>query len=273
VRANPGRHAQGLEEYSHMTKKPLVLTVTASLALLSFSAGVTAQEDSNEGSSIFPVEVYTCNYHDGKGSADLDRWVTKWNAWVDSDPEPYSAWTLTPFYYGDEQDFDFIWLGASPDATALGRAYDKYLGNPALNSDFQTFASCDSHSNFAAMNVKQPPDDDAKSFVINFSDCKIAEGKTFADVEPALKAWSEYRTGHGSQAGMWVLWPAFGGGGADFDFKFVDSYRNYASLGADYDQYGKEGYKKADELFVGVLDCDDARSYIAMERRDGIPDD
>ena len=72
---------------------------------------------------------------------------------------------------------------------------------------------------------------------------------------------------------MWVLWPAYGGGDAEFDFKFVDSFPSYASLGADYDQYGKEGYKKADELFNGLLDCDDARSYVARERRDGIPDE
>lgn len=249
------------------------VTIAAALVLLSSSGNVLAQEESDEGSTIFPVEIYTCSYHDGKGATDLDQWVSKWNAWMDANPESYSAWTLIPFYYGEEQDFDFIWLGVSPDAATLGRGQDKFLNNPGLGAAFEDFASCGGHSNFAAMNVKEPPDDDAKSFVLNFSDCKITDGKSFSDVEPALKTWSEYRTGHGSTAGMWVLWPAYGGGGADFDFKFVDSYRNYASLGEDYDQYGKEGYKKADELFTGLLDCDDARSYVAAERRDGIPDD
>lgn len=251
----------------------LPIGIVATIAMLSFSSGALAQEDSDQGSPIFPVEIYTCSFHDGKGSADLDQWVGKWNAWIDENPEPYSAWTLTPFYFGADQDFDFIWLGTSPDAAALGRAYDKYLANPALNAGFAEFAHCNTHSNFATMRIKEPPDDDAQSFILNFSDCTIAEGKSFDDVEPALAAWSEYRSGHGSQAGMWVLWPAYGGGDADFDFKFVDSYRNYASLGADYDQYGKAGYKKADELFGGLLDCNDARSYIAAERRDGIPDD
>jgi len=243
----------------------------AVIAILAFSSSAIAQEESDQGSAIFPVEIYTCNFHEGKGSADLDQWVTQWNAWLDGDPEPYSAWTLTPFYFGAEQDFDFIWLGTSPDAAALGRAYDKYLANPALNAGFAEFASCGAHVNYATMRVKEPPNDGAKSFILNFSDCEIAEGKSFDDVAPALAAWSEYRAGHGSQAGMWVLWAAYGGGDADFDFKFVQSYRNYASLGADYDQYGKEGYKKADELFDGLVDCNDARSYIVTERRDGIP--
>lgn len=240
--------------------------------LLTFSAGTLAQGE-NGDSSIFPAELYLCNFHDGKGFPDLDQWVSKWNAWVDTAVEPYSAWTLTPFYFGAEQDFDFIWLGVSPDAAALGRAQDKYLAKPELNAAFQQFARCNVHSNFATMNLKQPPDDDAKSFVLSFSDCSMAEGKTFEDVEPALKAWSDYRTENGSKAGIWVMWPAYGGGSADFDFKYVTSHRDFASLGADYDQYGEAGYAKADELFHGLLDCDDARSYVATERRDGIPDE
>jgi hypothetical protein len=246
--------------------------VTA-IALLSVAGSVSAADDSNEESSIFPVEIYACNFNEGKGPGDLDGWVSKWNAWADKVLAPYSAWTLTPFYYGEEQTFDFLWLGTSTDAATMGRAYDEYLRNPDLNAGFAEIAHCNGHSNFATMNIKEPPDDDAKSVVLNFGDCKAAEGKSWDDVGPALQAWSEYRSAHGSQAGMWVLWPAYGGGEVDFDFKFVTSYRNYESLGEDYDQYGKEGYKKADELFTGLLDCDVMRSYVAVERRDGIPDE
>ncbi len=256
-----------------MKKFPSLVSASLSVCLLSGGVSAVAAEEADDASSIFPVEIYACSYHDGKGAAQLDAWVTQWNAWVDSDPEKYSAWTLTPFYYGTEQDFDFLWLGVSPDAATLGRAQDKFLGKPALSTAFREFAACASHGNFAAMNVKEPPDSDAKTFVLNFSDCTVEGDKTFDDVAPALAAWSEYRTAHGSASGMWVLWPAYGGGGADFDFKFVFSYPNYETLGADYDQYGKEGYKKADELFRGLLECDDARSYVATERRDGIPDE
>jgi len=237
---------------------------------------VIAQDEKSEEPSVVPVETYVCDYNDGKGPADLDKWVEKWNAWADSSaPEPYSAWTLTPFYYGSEQDFDFIWLGVSPSATELGRAYDNYLANSGdLQPDFETMASCGAHSNFATMNIKRPPDnDDSTSFVLSFSDCKAAEGKTFDDVYPALQAWSEYKTGLGSKAGMWVMWPAYGGGGAEFDFKFAVSHPNHESLGVDYDQYSKGGYEKGQELFGGLLDCDESRSYNAMQRRDGIPDE
>jgi hypothetical protein len=256
-----------------MKKRYKTASAVVALAFLSVAGGAGAADEATEESPIFPVEIYTCNFHDGKGAADMDGWVSEWNTWADEHLAPYSAWTLTPFYYGTEQTFDFLWLGVSPDAATMGRAYDEFLRNPGLNAGFDAIAHCDGHSNFATMNIKEPPDDDAKSFVLNFSDCKAAEGKSWDDVGPALQAWSEYRAGHGSQAGMWVLWPAYGGGAVEFDFKFVTSYRNYASLGEDYDQYGKEGYKKADELFEGLLDCDVTRSYVAVERRDGIPDE
>jgi hypothetical protein len=249
--------------------------LAVSAALLVLSAGAIAQEegDSAEGAPIVPVELYACKFHDGKGNADLDQWVAKWNTWVDGQDVPYSAWTLTPFYYGSDQDFDFAWLGVSPDAATLGRAYDKYLAEGSLEAAFAEFANCGAHGNFATMNFKEPPDDDSPNFVLNFSDCKRKEGKSFDDIYPALKAWSAYRTEHGSKAGMWVMWPAFGGGNADFDFKIATSYPNYEALGEDYDQYGREGYKKADELFSGLVDCDEARSYVATQRRDGIPDE
>ena len=89
---------------------------------LIFAAGISnsvAQEEEDQGA--IPVEVYTCKYNDGMGPADLDAVVAKWNTWADGQGlNDYTAWTLTPFYAGPDQDFDVIWLGVSPTAQALG---------------------------------------------------------------------------------------------------------------------------------------------------------
>ena len=101
------------------------------------------------------------------------------------------------------------------DHAALGRAQDDWISQGGgLSAEFEEFAHCSAHGNYATLNIKEPPDDDAPNFVLNFSDCSAEEGKTFDDVYPALQAWSEYRSGHGSKAGMWVMWPAYGGGDA-----------------------------------------------------------
>ena len=180
----------------------------------------------------------------------------------------YSAWTMTPFYASAEQDFDVIWLGVTETGTAMGAVQDMWLANGGtLADEFDSVTPCDSHSMSAALQFKAPPErEDASSIVLGFSDCTIGDGNHFStDVAPALRAWGELRAAQGSTAGMWVFFPVHGGGGEEFDFKFVVSHGNYAEQGADFDSYDPV---KAREIFpYGMLDCDSSRSYIATNRR------
>ncbi|NIO42005.1 MAG: hypothetical protein GTO41_18660, partial [Burkholderiales bacterium] len=48
------------------------------------------EEEANVAS---PMEMFACNYNDGKGRADLDAANKKWNAWADKQGiDDYSAW-------------------------------------------------------------------------------------------------------------------------------------------------------------------------------------
>ena len=124
------------------------------------------------------------------------------------------------------------------------------------------------------MTYKEPPESDSKTGVLSFSDCTVNEEKTWEDLNPALKAWADYRTEQGSKGGIWIMWPVFGGGDQEgYDFKWLYGYDNYVDWGEDYDRYGKEGWKKAMELFDGLLECDDGRVYNVMQLRDGITDE
>ena len=38
--------------------------------------------------------------------------------------DSYAAWTLTPDYYGPNQEFDVIWMGAAQNAIAMGEGHD-----------------------------------------------------------------------------------------------------------------------------------------------------
>jgi hypothetical protein len=256
-------------------KKTLSWLTVGSLLLGAAAGNTHAADSADDPPKMVPVEIYVCNFNGGKGPADLDTWSKKWNEWYDAQSSaPYSGYSLTPFYYGNDQDFDFLWLGVSPDMTSMGLAYDEYFAKGgSLAAEFNAMADCGAHSNFATMNIKPPPDDDATSFFLSFSDCKIKEGKEWSDAHTALSAWADYRKAHGSEAGMWVMWPAYGGGKVEFDFKFIVSHRSLEKLGADWDQYASGGYEKSGELFDSVLDCDVSRAYHAQQRRDGIPDD
>jgi len=168
-----------------------------------------------------------------------------------------------------EQEFDVLWLGGSSKAATLGRAQDLWLATGSKEMQgFNDVWSCDAHMNYATLQFKKPPErKNPNNVVLSFSDCTMSDGVAFDDLVPSLMEWAKYREGHGSTSGMWVLFPAYGGGGEEFDFKFVASWQNLEEQGADYDQYNESGWKKGEELFGGKVDCDSSRVYLTTNRR------
>jgi len=238
------------------------------LVFLAGSATAVAQDDAIK---VIPVELFTCKYNEGKGEADLDAVVDKWNAWADKNGTgDYAAWTLTPFYFGPEQEFDMIWLGAGKDAVALGKAQDAYAAETAgLHEAFDEVLDCDAHSNFASISFKPTPKGKTpENSILTFSDCTYKDGASFAALGAAMHDWSQHLTDEGSTAGIWHWYPVYGGGGEEFSFKWLESFANMAELGADYERYGNGGgYKTNGRLFGHLIDCDSARAYRAKSRR------
>jgi len=255
-------------------KRFLITLATGGFVLaVGLNNAVAQDDDDDDGAAA--VEVFTCSYADGKSRADLDPVIAKWNDWADDQGyEDYSAWTMEPFYASPEQDFDVIWMGVTDTGQGMGVVQDKWIANGGdLAAEFDAVSPCDAHSLFAAVNIKKPPErEDPSGVVIAFSDCTIGEGHSFSEeVMPALQAWSEFRSGHGSTAGIWVFFPVYGGGGEEFDFKYVASHANHAEAGADFDNYDPA---KAREIFPrGLLDCDSSRSYNATNVRMAESDD
>ena len=249
-------------------KKFFVACFVSCCVMMAGSGTVFAQEDN---ALIIPVELFTCNYNEGKGAADLDKAVEKWNAWADKiGLDDYSAWTLTPYYFGPEQEFDIIWLGAAKDAVALGKVQDAYLlEKDGLRQVFAEVLSCDAHSNFASFNYKATPDGATPAnSVITFSDCSYKEGASFAAMNEAMDKWSQHLSDAGSDTAIFHWYPVYGGGGEEFSFKWLQVHKNFAALGADYEIMGNgKGYEVKGELFDGLVDCDSTRAYVAQSRR------
>jgi len=101
------------------------------LLLLAGSATVLAQD--GERFRVIPVHMYAYKYNENMGPADLDKATEKWNAWADSQGvDDYTAWTLTPYYFGPEQGFGLFWLGA--DFERMGNS-GGYKGSNELFSE------------------------------------------------------------------------------------------------------------------------------------------
>jgi len=249
-------------------KITLISSFLAGLVLLAGPGAVSAQDDAMR---VIPVELFACSYNDKKGPDDLDKVIDKWNSWADkTGMEDYAAWTLTPYYFGPEQEFDVIWLGAGKDAVALGKAQDAYLAeNVGLHGDFNNVLTCTSHSNFASINFKASPKGTTPAnSILTFSDCKLKEGASFPAVSAAMGEWSQYLTEAGSTAAIWHWYPAYGGGSEEFSFKSIRAYKNFTDLGADYEIYGNGGgYVTNGRLLGHLISCDSNRAYVAQSRR------
>jgi len=252
-----------------MKKMMVALATGASLLALGIGTS-TAQDEIRAVDPATPVELFACKFNEGMGYSEWDSTVAKFNDWADKrNVNDYSAWQMVPYYSGPEQDFDVLWLGGSPTGAALGRLQDQWLAEGGKIADeFNEVTTCDAHVNYATLQFKTPPErEDPSNIIVSFSDCNMNEGVTFNDLYPSLIAWADYREANGSTSGMWVLFPAYGGGGEEFDFKFVAAWGNLEEQGVDFDQYSKEGWKKGNELFADKVDCDSARVYLTKNLR------
>ena len=249
--------------------KTLLLALASTSFVIVDSPLAFAQEE-DKAQEFPPLEAFTCNYNDGKGPADLDAAVDQWTAYMDeSSADQYFAITVTPQMHGPDA-FDVGWLGVAPTGELMGQGRDAFRANGGESSAaFADAITCDSHSQFATMQVKEPPTRETPdSIVLSFSDCEVEDGREWDEVFAALDAWAAYQTENGYSSGTWVLFPAYGSGDEEFDFKIVNSYDNHAGMGRDFDLYGTGGgYMKRGEIMGDMLDCDVSRVYDGTVRR------
>ena len=234
---------------------------------------VPAYADNHEQQArrFVPVETFTCNYRAGKGPADLDTVIDNWNEWMDDNGgEDYFAMTLTPHYYG-ENTFDVGWLGSWSSGEAMGRGTDLWMSKGSeIGAQFDEVLDCVSHTNFATTEFKSPGDGPAPdTLVLAFSDCTgpDEQGK-WPELMGGLEAWAKYQTETGYHEGSWMMFPAYGGGDFDFDFKMAAGWDNHTQFGQDYQRYSdQQDWDKQGELIGELMECDVARLYDARVRR------
>lgn len=251
----------------------ILVTLSATAAILAIGSGTAFAEHHEDGFKVIPVDMYACSYKDQKGPEDLDAHAKKFNKWADAKGiDDISIWTLTPYYFGpgENSSFDFIWMAAGKTAVAMGKTHDTWIAeNDGLQEEANKFADCAGHSNFASVNYKPTPAGETpENALITFSDCNFKEGATFNALGEAMGAWSDYLVDDGSEAGIFHWYPVYGGGGETFDFKWIESHRNFETLGVDFESFGNgRGFEKHGELLQPLINCDAARVYQAQSRR------
>jgi len=254
-----------------------MLTAIAVSALASTAGPAYADNHEQEARRYVPVETYTCNYRADKGPADLDKVIGNWNKWMDDNGgEDYFAMTLTPHYYG-ENTFDVGWLGSWPSGDAMGRGTDLWMSKGSdIGQQFNEVIDCESHTNFATTEFKSPGDGPAPdTLVLAFSDCTGPDDPSkWPGLMSGLDAWSKYQAETGYHEGSWMMFPAYGGGDFDFDFKMVSGWDNHTEHGQDYQRYSdQQDWDKQGEFIGDLMECDVARLYNAKVLRRPVRED
>lgn len=253
--------------------KRLTLAALSAVLTTVFGAGAALAQDDDQPelvSKIVPAEIWACSYNEGQGPADLEDAIDAWSGFMDEKGiDNYAAWTLTKYYYGPDQDFDMLWLGAWTDGNAMGSGSDTWLSEGGEYADnFFRVLTCGAHTNAGSINYKLPEGGTPGNSVLMFSNCNIEEGRTYAEVVQAQKAWADILTENGSQAAIYHWFPIYGGGGDSMDFLRLTAYPNMTEAGADYERITNgELFRQSNALFSGLLDCDTSRVYNATMRR------
>jgi hypothetical protein len=70
------------------------------------------------------------------------------------------------------------------------------------------------------------------------------------------------------------MWPIWGEAtDADYAFKFVGSAPDYTTLGANFQLMADGHWRKSEEIWDGLLDCDHTRIYTGVSVREMAEDD
>jgi len=250
------------------TSRVLVCAVTVLGLAAAISASASAEEPA-AGPRIRPSEIYGCTWREGKGMSQLMHVTERWNAWMDQTQQSnYWAFILVPMYRSSELPFDVLWAGGWPDGAQMASGLSRWVTEGgALSAEFDEVVSCRTVTNFAVMDLQEKPAP-FESGPIAFSNCKIKEGHAFPEALEAANAWIAYEKGLGIASDNFMLFPAYGeSSDADYAFKWVTT-QSFQDLGKSYDNYGTGGgWKKAEELFGQVLDCDSSRLYYGTRVR------
>jgi len=217
------------------------------IAMLGTGAAFAQVSEDGMG-KVLPVELIACSYRDGQDAGDLNKVVERWTRYMDErNIDSYAAWTLSPYYFGPDQDFDVIWMGAWTNGNTMGAGLQQWLAEGGdLREAFSEVMDCDAHVGLSSAMYKSPPSNATPaSSLITMMDCELNEGKRYSDVKSAEMEWAEHMVNSGSTAGTWHWFPTFGGGDAEFDYKVVNAYANYTELGKDWEMVANGGGREA----------------------------
>ena len=208
------------------------------------------------------VEIFQCNFADGKSLEDSRKVSAKWDKWSDTNYSvPYAGYLMTPFYQTKSDfSYDVFWLGVAENFESLGIAQDEWAAKGGrLQGEFNAVSPCDNHAALYSFAVRRPKEPTPNGY-LTIRGCNNKEGSTQAKFLAANTKLNDYLDSIGVDAGIFYWFPGAGSGiDQPYDYLEVMGHSSMKEWGMMPDNFiaGNPGPTDLDEL----RDCDTARVY------------
>ena len=116
------------------------------LAFIGLCLAPLTMADHHEVQSSSAVELWVCNYEDGKSIEDLRNWYKDFNTLSDRMTNgDFRSWLWTPFFVSDLTAADVVVATAFPNLESMGQSMMEFFGGKetgALFAKYQTIVDC-----------------------------------------------------------------------------------------------------------------------------------
>jgi hypothetical protein len=241
--------------------KQLLLGTITTVCTLFMGTGLSIAQDGPP--QFAPVEMWVCDYRDGKDQGDFAD-VLEDLVRLTGDI-PSASRQLVPYLRGPQQDMDFIYIATWPDGSTMGRDVGNYMEHGSdVDEAWEDTVECRASLLYGRLMINQPSAeaDEDDNFTLTVSDCNVAHGRSTSQAIGAIQRYNEYRVANGSDITTLLWFPVYGGGGAEFDFKLVHVYNDYQHLGDSFQWVvDNQAYLVNQDMTEGLVSCDEARVY------------
>ena len=210
------------------------------------------------------VEVFGCDFAEGKDIDDLLEVAKKWNGWASkNNSQPYSGYVLQPYYY-DGLDDDTYWVGFSPSLAAQGIVQSEWMSKGGkLQQEFDSVAPCKSHLQLAWIRVFDETENPSPQGVVDAAGCTMLPGGSQEKLASADAKMNAFNAQIGNSIRVYRWYPMQGANADAPDFYQMQWYDSLEAKGAIADSFiNNGGVQLQTALYGEIMQCEVGPSFL-----------
>ncbi|MDE0743908.1 MAG: hypothetical protein OSB24_08485 [Woeseiaceae bacterium] len=231
---------------------------------LSFSALGTAQTYQYEP-VVNKAEYWVSKFAAGKDMNDLLDWSKDYLKFTEGKAAfaNVNSSIMTPYYTGDVNAVDFVWLDIYPNSTDQYAALEELVTNGAATSAKWPGNNVRVISSWQWQISDSPIGDDAYGMV-HYQDCSLKENVTLRDAFDAYKNFAAQAKAAGDTMGRKMIFSE-SGSNPSFDYVYTLWNSSISKYGADSDTYVSQLMGTAeDKVLDDISTCVNGRTYTSI---------